>query len=102
MSPFGSEGRSADRENIPCSENRYKILVKVRADHNTDGSIRPLAFLTPEGEKVLIHKVLDVRQAASLKAGGQGTRYDVRVECGEAERRMYLFDDDGVWFIEKD
>ncbi len=101
MCPFGFESETPHGvSKIPM--NRHKVLVKVRADHNTDGSIRPIAFLTPDGEKVVIEKVLGMRQAASLKAGGQGLRYEVRIACGDESRDMYLFDDDGVWFIEKD
>ena len=48
--------------------NRHKVLVKVRADHNTDGSIRPIAFLTPDGEKVVIEKVLGMVGAGSSDA----------------------------------
>lgn len=101
MCPFGYESKARHAcTKVPV--NQHKILVKVRADHDTDGSIRPLAFLTPDGQRVVIDKVLDVRQAASLRAGGQGLRYTVRITCGEASRDMYLFDDDGCWFIEKD
>lgn len=104
MCPFGFEREEASARHA-CTkvpENQHKVLVKVRADHNTDGSIRPVAFRTPDGQKVIIDKVLDARQAASLKAGGQGIRYEVRINCGETSRDIYLFDDEGVWFIEKD
>lgn len=104
MSPFGSEtrGGEARRALSPLAPNPHKVLVRVRADHDTDGSIRPLSFLLPDGERVVVDKLLHVRQAASLKAGGQGLRYEVRVTCGDVSRDMYLFDDEGVWFIEKD
>lgn len=101
MNPFEYEGE-ARQAHSAGPINQHKILVKVRADHNTDGTIRPLAFLTPDGQKVVIDKVLGLRQAASLKAGGQGMRYEIRVSCGEQGRTMYLFDDDGIWFIERD
>ena len=50
----------------------------------------------------MIDKILGMRQAASLKAGGQGQRYEISITCGDVSREMYLFDDEGVWFIEKD
>lgn len=44
-----------------------------------------------------IDRVLDVRQAASLRGGGQGMRYTCRI-CG---KEVYLFCDDGRWFLER-
>lgn len=74
-----------------------KKYVKVRADFLPDGSIRPLMFKTEEGEKVQIDRVLDVRPAPALKAGGQGVRYTCRV----GERLLYLFLDRERWFLEE-
>ena len=38
-----------------------------------------------------------MRRAASLKAGGAGTRYTVRIGRSET----YLFNEDGRWFVER-
>ena len=78
--------------------NPRKEYVKVRADFGLDGSIRPLKFRPENGPAVVIDQILDVRQAPSLKAGGQGTRYT----CRAGERVYYLFHDRSLWFIEKD
>lgn len=78
-------------------ENPEKIYVKVRADHTIDGKTLPLMLRTQDGPAVRIDRILDVRQAPSLKAGGQGVRYTCRVE----DRQMYLFFDDPYWFIEE-
>ncbi|WP_312335320.1 hypothetical protein [Anaerospora hongkongensis] len=43
-----------------------------------------------------VDRVLDVRMAAALKAGGQGIRYTCRVHG----REVFLFCDEGRWFIE--
>jgi len=77
-------------------ENPWKRYVKVRADFLTDGRIRPLMFRTEEGPIVRIDQIMDVRPAASLKAGGAGIRYICRV----AERQIHLFHDGEYWFIE--
>lgn len=77
-------------------ENPGKIYVKVRADHLLDGRIRPLLLRTEDGPAQRIDRVIDVRQAPSLKAGGQGTRYT----CQIGERIIQLFYDDPYWFIE--
>ena len=77
-------------------KNPSKIFVKVRADHLLDGSVRPLLFRSEDGPAVRIDRILDVREAPSLKAGGQGVRYTCRVDG----RELYLFYDDPYWFIE--
>ena len=56
-------------------DNPDKIYVKVRADHLLNGSIQPLLLRPEEGPILHIDRVIDVRPAASLKAGGQGLRY---------------------------
>lgn len=72
-----------------------KKFIKVIAEHNTDGTTLPIQ-IDWEGRKLAIDKVLDIRQAASLKSGGQGIRYTCKI-CG---RQVYLFDDEGIWFLE--
>jgi len=79
-------------------KNPSKIFVKVRADHLLDGSVRPLLFRSEDGPAVRIDRILDVREAPSLKAGGQGVRYTCQIE----NRQIYLFYDEPYWFIEAD
>ena len=78
-------------------ENPAKIYVSVRADHLLNGRIRPLMFRTKDGPVVRIDRILDEREAPSLKAGGQGMRYTCRILGHET----YLFEDDGRWFVEE-
>ena len=77
-------------------ENPAKIYVSVRADHLLNGRICPLMFRAKDGPVVRIDRILDEREAPSLKAGGQGMRYTCRV----GEKQLYLFHDDVYWFIE--
>ena len=77
-------------------ENPAKIYVSVRADHLLNGRIRPLMFRAKDGPVVRIDRILDEREAPSLKAGGQGMRYTCRV----GEKQLNLFHDDVYWFIE--
>ena len=79
-------------------KNDAKIFVKVRADHLLDGSVRPLMLRAEDGPAMRIDRLLDVREAPSLKAGGQGVRYTCQVE----NRQLYLFYDEPYWFIEAD
>jgi len=72
-----------------------KILVKVRCDWEIGGQIVPLMFRAEDGPIVKIDRILDVRKAASTKAGGCGIRYTCRVRGKE----LYLFRDDEEWFV---
>ena len=74
-----------------------KTFVTVTAEHDTNGMIKPTVLHWSDGRKWEIEKIFDVRMAASLKAGGQGVRYTCRI----ANKQVYLFFDDGKWFIEK-
>ena len=75
-----------------------KVFVEVIALHRLDGSVRPLELIWEDGRKFAIDRILDVRQAASLKAGGMGICYTSRV----SGRELRLFDDQGYWFLELD
>ena len=77
-------------------ESEKKIYVKVRADFTLDGRIVPLMLRPEDGPACRIDRILDVREAPSLKAGGQGLRYTCRV----GERTLMLFYEEPYWFIE--
>ena len=74
-----------------------KTYLKVRADFDPDGRLIPLMFREEDGPARVIDRVLDIRPAPSLKAGGQGMRYTVSV----GDRLYYLFNDRGRWFAEE-
>ena len=75
----------------------HKEYVKVRADFLPDGRIIPLMFKPEDGQKTLIDRVLEVRPAPALKAGGQGIRYTCRIGSGV----VFLFRDRDHWFVEE-
>ena len=61
---------------------------------------------SPDGRKFEIDKVTDIRQAAAMKAGGQGDRYTITVQG----KQSYLFferstnqtgNNIGRWFVER-
>jgi len=72
-----------------------KIFIEVTAEHYIDGSIRPLTIKWEDGRVFEIDRVLDVRQAPSLKGGGLGIRYTCRIR----NKEIYLFDEEGRWFV---
>lgn len=73
-----------------------KVFVDVIAQFSKAGTILPLSITWEDGTVYEIDRVLDVRQAASLKAGGMGIRYACRI-CG---KHTYLFYEDPRWFVE--
>lgn len=73
-----------------------KINLKVNAEFDTDGTIRPTSIVWEDGRVFAVDRILDIRKAASLKAGGAGMRYICRI-CG---RTVRLFNDDNRWFME--
>lgn len=73
-----------------------KEYVSILAQISVDGAIQPLCILLQDGRKYDIDETKDTCKAASLKAGGCGIRYTVRI----GTRETYLFDEDGRWFVE--
>ena len=74
-----------------------KIDLIVNAMHNADGSIVPSSIVWDGGRLFGVDKVIDVRRAASIKAGSLGIRY----RCKIMGKGVNLYDDDGKWFMEK-
>lgn len=73
-----------------------RVYVRVIAEHDEAGGVRPLSVIWEDGRRFDVDRVLDVRRAASTKAGGQGMRYTCRI----LGRETYLFDDGNRWFVE--
>ena len=83
-----------------------KVYVQVNADFNIDGMMLPRVLTWEDGEKYVVDRVVDIRQAAARKAGGQGDRYTIEVR-GQIS---YLFFERvpqltgnviGRWFVER-
>ena len=73
-----------------------KVFVEVVAHFDIDGKMSPVALTWEDGRQFEVDRVLDVRRAASLKAGGQGTRYTCIVQGKE----VYMFYEVDRWFME--
>ena len=73
-----------------------RVYVNVIARHDEQGGVRPLEVEWEDGRRFEVDRLLDVRRASALKAGGQGVRYTVRI----LGRETYLFEDEGRWFVE--
>lgn len=74
----------------------FKQFVAVYVYFDIAGNIKPLKIEWPDGRIFEVDKVLDMRQAASLKAGGQGIRYTCRI----GDKSAYLFYEAPRWFVE--
>ena len=77
--------------------SNHKRFVAITAEHDINGIVKLTILHWADGRKWDIDKVYDVRQAAALKAGGQGWRYT----CKIAGKQVLLFCDEGKWFIER-
>ena len=82
-------------------ETDNKVYVEVSEVRQVDGVVIPMSFVWEDGIAYSIDKILDIRRAASLKAGGAGLRYTVRVQ--NKETFMFLEEERGVqkWFMER-
>lgn len=76
---------------------RDKVYVAVVARYSPEGELRPLSVQWEDGRSFSIDRILDVRRASSLKAGGAGIRYTVRIGC----RETYLFLEEDRWFVQR-
>ena len=83
-----------------------KVYVQVKVDFREDGVMLPREIIWEDGVTYEIDCVVDIRQAAAMKAGGQGDRYTIVVRG----KRSYLFferstnqtgNNIGRWFVER-
>ena len=82
-----------------------RVYVDVKAAFNSVGNLMPLEIKWIDGKVFEIDKVTDIRQAAAIKAGGHGDRYEVWIRG----KQSYLFfersgalsgNNLGRWFVE--
>ena len=74
----------------------YKKYVDMIVRYFPDGTITPMAVWWDEGKVYEIDRILDVRPAASLKAGGAGIRYT----CKIMGKQTYIWLEESRWFVE--
>ena len=88
------------------SDTFERVYVDVKAAFNAAGNLMPLDIKWVDGTVFEIDKVTDIRQAAAMKAGGQGDRYTVVIRG----KQSYLFfernasiagNNIGRWFVER-
>lgn len=84
-----------------------KVYVSVLVDFRFDGVMIPRVVTWENGNKYEVDKILDIRIAAAMRAGGYGDRYTVLING----QMCFLFfercaDRDGTgnvgrWFVER-
>ncbi|MCD8189198.1 MAG: hypothetical protein LUD78_03090 [Clostridiales bacterium] len=86
--------------------NDSKVYVDVVVSFRKDGVMIPRLIIWEDGRRYEIDRVTDIRQAAAMKAGGQGDRYTIMIHG----KRSYLFferssslagNNIGRWFVER-
>jgi len=87
-------------------ENETKVYVAATAKFNAEWIMIPTSLTWEDGHRYAIDRVSDIRQAAAMKAGGQGDRYTIWVNG----QPTYLFFERsanltgnviGRWFVER-
>ena len=56
-----------------------KVYVPVVAAFDQNGLLLPLELTWEDGCTYIIDRILDIRPASAMKAGGQGDRYTISV-----------------------
>jgi hypothetical protein len=79
------------------NDERVKEYVNVTVKFKKDGAMVPVDIEWENGTVYTVDKVLDVRQAASLKAGGCGIRYLCKIMGVDT----YIFFEEDKWFVER-
>lgn len=97
--------QTQSRQSSPV-KNRAKVYVQVKVDFREDGVMLPREIVWENGVTYEIDKVLQITQAAAMRAGGQGDRYKIRVRGKESylffERSANLTGNNiGRWFVER-
>ena len=73
-----------------------KKYVDMIVRYTEEGQIIPLTVRWSPDQLFEIDRVLDVRQAASLRAGGTGIRYLCRIKGQE----LFIWLEENKWFVE--
>lgn len=73
-----------------------KKYVEVVSRTDTAGEVHPQCVVWEDGRRFEIQSVTDVRRAASLKAGGNGLRYQCLINGCLA----FLYYENPKWFVD--
>jgi len=75
-----------------------KTIVGVIAKHDMQGKVTPLKVIWPDSRQFSVDRIIDVRMAGAMKAGGHGTCYICRIHGKEVN--LFFDSLNRQWFIE--
>ena len=78
--------------------NRDKVYVDVMVKFNKDGIVSPMRFVWEDGAIYDIDRVLEVKRAASVRAGGAGIMFTCLID-GRVSHLFY--EENNKWFVER-
>ena len=78
-------------------ENDLKVYVDVNEDRLADGTVLPRSITWEDEVTYAIDQIMDIRKAASLKCGGAGLRYQVRI----GDSITYMWFEEDRWFVKR-
>jgi hypothetical protein len=73
-----------------------KVFIDIVVKVKKDGTLIPLSIEWEDGKTYEIDRVLESKKAASLKVGGCGLRFTLKIHG----KQTYVFYEDGKWFVE--
>ncbi len=73
-----------------------KLYLSVLAEFTQEGRILPRVILWPNGRRFPVERILSIRRAASMKAGGPGVRYVCRIS---GQERTLFLEERVRWFV---
>ena len=77
-----------------------RLYVPVKLYVDEEGKVTPQEIKAGyDDEWIIIEKVTGSRRCASLTVGAVGIRYSCVVNINETQRNIYLFDEEGKWWI---
>jgi hypothetical protein len=79
------------------SQHDKKVFIETLVRFDTCGDMHPVSIIWRDGRAYEIDKILDKRRAASLKAGGIGLRYTIKIK----NKITYLFYEGQKWYMEE-
>lgn len=77
--------------------NPLKTYVTVLVRITPDGNKCPQEIIWKDGRRFEVTRVFNVRQAAAMKVGGTGIRYEIEVN----RHRTFIWDEEGRWLVEE-
>lgn len=73
-----------------------KVYVKAIVEMDENGNKKPMSIVYKD-KNYVIDRVLDVKNAVSMKVGGIGERYLVRI----MNKETYIYFEKNKWFVEE-